>query len=180
VDCTTAKVAALALSGGTSIAHWPTLEAHFQFLQWLIPAVERFPRAQKFLLGDRIQTTALDVLEELIEATYTRDRRGRLAREKAPLLLSSCNGDALSRRAPRQRRSLLQSPSRPSGSLACWFGRARRCRSKGSRLDRTCGTCKHMAASEGNFSRRMVRPRALLDVKESVIFLIVSGIAYLL
>jgi hypothetical protein len=41
--------------------------------------VERFPRSQKFLLGDRIQTTALDVLEELIEATYTRDRRGHLA-----------------------------------------------------------------------------------------------------
>jgi len=58
----------------------PAVEAHFQFLQWLIPAVERFPRAQKFLLGDRMQTTALDVLEALIEATYTRDRRVHLAR----------------------------------------------------------------------------------------------------
>lgn len=58
----------------------PALEAHFQFLLWLIPAVERFPRSQKFLLGDRIQTTALDVLESLIEATYTRDRRAHLAR----------------------------------------------------------------------------------------------------
>ena len=56
------------------------VEAHFQFLMWLVPAVEKFPRAQKFLLGDRIQTTALDVLECLIEATYTRDRRGYLAR----------------------------------------------------------------------------------------------------
>jgi hypothetical protein len=58
----------------------PALEAHFQFLLWLIPAVERFPRSQKFLLGDRIQMTALDVLESLIEATYTRDRRAHLAR----------------------------------------------------------------------------------------------------
>jgi len=56
------------------------VEAHFQFLMWLVPAVEKFPRAQKFLLGDRIQTTALDVLECLIEATYTRDRKGQLAR----------------------------------------------------------------------------------------------------
>ena len=47
---------------------------------WLVPAVEKFPRTQKFLLGDRIQTTALDVLECLIEATYTRDRKGQLAR----------------------------------------------------------------------------------------------------
>jgi len=58
----------------------PAIEAHYRFLQWLIPAVEKFPRAQKFLLGDRIQATALDVLESLIEATYTRDRRGHLAR----------------------------------------------------------------------------------------------------
>jgi len=58
----------------------PAVEAHFQFLMWLVPTVEKFPRTQKFLLGDRIQTTALDVLECLIEATYTRDRRGHLAR----------------------------------------------------------------------------------------------------
>jgi len=56
------------------------VEAHFQFLMWLVPTVERFPRTQKFLLGDRMQTTALDVLECLIEATYTRDRKGQLAR----------------------------------------------------------------------------------------------------
>ena len=58
----------------------PAIEAHFQFLQWLVPAVEKFPRDQKFLLGDRMQKTALDVLEALIEATYTRERRGHLAR----------------------------------------------------------------------------------------------------
>jgi hypothetical protein len=58
----------------------PALEAHFQFLLWLIPAVDRFPRTQKFLLGDRMQTTALDVLESLIEATYTRERRAQLVR----------------------------------------------------------------------------------------------------
>jgi hypothetical protein len=56
------------------------VEAHFQFLMWLVPAIEKFPRKQKFLLGDRIQTTALDILECLIEATYTRDRKGQLAR----------------------------------------------------------------------------------------------------
>lgn len=58
----------------------PAVEAHFQFLRWLMPTVEKFPRSQKFLLGDRIQSTALDVLEALIEATYTRERRSHLAR----------------------------------------------------------------------------------------------------
>ena len=37
------------------------LEAHYRFVLWLVPTVERFPRSQKFLLGDRIQATALDV-----------------------------------------------------------------------------------------------------------------------
>ena len=56
------------------------LEAHYQFLTWLVPTLERFPRNQKFLLGDRIQSTALDVLEFLIDATYTRQRSNPLVR----------------------------------------------------------------------------------------------------
>ena len=56
----------------------PALEAMNVFLRWLIPTVEKFPRSQKFLLGDRIQSSALDILERLIEATYDRDRAGSL------------------------------------------------------------------------------------------------------
>ena len=50
------------------------IEAHYQFLTWLMPTVEKFPRSHKFTIGDRIEIAALDVLEDLIEATYTRDR----------------------------------------------------------------------------------------------------------
>ena len=57
----------------------PALEAHYQFILWLVPTLERFPRSQKFLLGDRIQSTALNVLESLIEATYTRHRSQHLS-----------------------------------------------------------------------------------------------------
>jgi hypothetical protein len=57
----------------------PALEAMYRFMLWLVPTVEKFPRSQKFLLGDRIQSTALDVLERLIEATYTRARSPMLA-----------------------------------------------------------------------------------------------------
>ncbi len=56
------------------------IEAHYQFLTWLVPAVEKFPKSQKFTLGDRIQGAALDVLESLIEATYTKDRGSHLKR----------------------------------------------------------------------------------------------------
>ena len=55
------------------------MEAHYRFVVWLVPTVERFPRSQKFLLGDRIQATAMDVLEQLVEATYTKQREGHLA-----------------------------------------------------------------------------------------------------
>jgi hypothetical protein len=41
------------------------LEKAYQFVLWLVPTVEKFPRTQKFLLGDRIQSIALDVLEGL-------------------------------------------------------------------------------------------------------------------
>jgi hypothetical protein len=50
------------------------IEAHYQFLLWLGPALENFPKDKKFSLGERIMSHALDVLEALIEATYTRDR----------------------------------------------------------------------------------------------------------
>jgi len=57
----------------------PALEAMYRFLLWVIPALDKFPRSQRFLLGDRIESAALDVLERLIEATYTRERAKLLA-----------------------------------------------------------------------------------------------------
>lgn len=63
----------------------PALEAMYRFNLWLIPAVEKFPRTQKFLLGDRIQSGALDVLDALIEATYSRSRDAALTRANLTL-----------------------------------------------------------------------------------------------
>ena len=54
--------------------HGPALERAYVFILWLIPTLEKFPKSQRFLLGDRIESTALDMLEGLIEATYTRNR----------------------------------------------------------------------------------------------------------
>ena len=50
----------------------PAVEAMHRFIVWLVPTLEKFPRSQKFLLGDRIQMLALDVQDRLIEATYSR------------------------------------------------------------------------------------------------------------
>jgi hypothetical protein len=57
----------------------PALEAMYRFLLWLIPTIDKFPRSQKFVLGDRIEAAALDVLDALIAATYTKGRDSMLA-----------------------------------------------------------------------------------------------------
>lgn len=56
------------------------IEAHYRFLAWLVPTIEKFPKNHKFTVGDRIQNIALDVLEALIEATYTKERAQHLRR----------------------------------------------------------------------------------------------------
>jgi hypothetical protein len=63
----------------TERQYGPALEKHYQFVLWLIPALEKLPRSQKYLLGDRMQAQALDVLSQLIAATYSKDRRSALA-----------------------------------------------------------------------------------------------------
>jgi len=41
-------------------------------LLWLIPLLDTFPRARRFTLGERLESTLLDVLERLVEAAYSR------------------------------------------------------------------------------------------------------------
>ena len=67
------------------------LEKAYQFVLWLVPTVEKFPRGQRFLLGDRIQRTVLEVTEGIVEATYSAQsaqilRQVNLALEKLRLL----------------------------------------------------------------------------------------------
>ena len=57
----------------------------YDVITWLVGRVEKFPRSQKFTLGDRIVNLALDILELLIEATYTRDRLPLLRRANIQL-----------------------------------------------------------------------------------------------
>ena len=54
----------------------------YDFLLWLIPTTGRFPRNQRYLLGERLENLMLDILACLIEARYTKEKAG---------LLRSCN-----------------------------------------------------------------------------------------
>jgi hypothetical protein len=47
-------------------------------LLYLIPQLNKFPRDQKFALGDRIEIKVLDVQENCLRAYYSRDKRGHL------------------------------------------------------------------------------------------------------
>ena len=64
---------------GTALEKW------YQFLCWLLPTIEKFPRAHKFTLGDRLQEGALSVLERLIEATYSQRPQAMLTQANMEL-----------------------------------------------------------------------------------------------
>lgn len=68
----------------------------YDVILWLMGRVEKFPRSQKFTLGDRIVNISLDILDLLIEATYTRDRLALLRKanvqlEKLRYLIRICH-----------------------------------------------------------------------------------------
>ena len=69
----------------TSARAGPALERLLLYITWLVPVLEQFPRSQRFLLGDRLQGLALDLMEVLIEAQYRKAPRAEL--QHANLLL---------------------------------------------------------------------------------------------
>ena len=69
--------------GGRAAEKELTVLTHvYDLLLWLIPATGRFPKNQRYLLGERIENQLLDVLDLLISARYSK--------EKADIL-RSCN-----------------------------------------------------------------------------------------
>jgi hypothetical protein len=45
----------------------------YDLLLWMIPQLEKLPRGQRFLLGDRIETLLLDTMELVIQAVYSKN-----------------------------------------------------------------------------------------------------------
>lgn len=74
----------------------PIFSQWLQFLEWLLPALEKFPKRVRFTFADRITNLSLDIAEDLVEARYTRDkgailRRINLKLEKLRVLLRLCH-----------------------------------------------------------------------------------------
>jgi len=53
----------------------PVVEKHYSLILWMLPKIANFPKDQRFLLADRIEKILLDILELLIEAVYSKNKR---------------------------------------------------------------------------------------------------------
>lgn len=51
------------------------VQQFYDLTRWYLERVEKFPRAKRFTLGDRLEQAALDCLEALVEAAYTKQKR---------------------------------------------------------------------------------------------------------
>ncbi len=58
----------------------PVVERHYQLILWLLPKIANFPKDQRFLMADRIERILLDILEMLIEAVYSKNKKEILIR----------------------------------------------------------------------------------------------------
>jgi len=50
----------------------------YDFVLWLLPKVENFPKAHRFTVGERLSAHGLDLLTSLVEAAYAREKAGLL------------------------------------------------------------------------------------------------------
>jgi len=56
----------------------PIFVKWMEFLEWLMPATEKFPKRARYSFSGRIENLALDVAEDLVEARYSREKRAVL------------------------------------------------------------------------------------------------------
>ena len=57
----------------------------YEFLLWLYPAVKKFPKSEKYVLGERIEKTALNVMEGIIASNCEFDKTETLKKTNVEL-----------------------------------------------------------------------------------------------
>ena len=63
----------------------PVVQRMYDLAVWLLERVEKFPRSARYVLGRHVEETALRILRLLVQANYTRNRRGLLRRANLEL-----------------------------------------------------------------------------------------------
>ena len=101
------------------------VQACHELLVWLIPQLDKFPRARRFTLGDRLEGALLEVLELLVDAAYSRSKQGALARLPTPHPVDRLRRRSYHREAcPASPFEPCRMPtSRPSSRGSPWCGR---------------------------------------------------------
>ena len=50
----------------------------YDYAKWILDRVDGFPKNQRFIFGQRLANHGLDILETLVEASYTSEKAGLL------------------------------------------------------------------------------------------------------
>ena len=56
----------------------PIIQKTYDLVKWYIPILNKLPRDHKFLLGDRMITGLYDLLENLLDVRYQREKLTKL------------------------------------------------------------------------------------------------------
>lgn len=55
-----------------SFQNLPIFEKTYELILWLYPAVNKFPKSQRFVLGQQIENTMLNIMKGIIQANAER------------------------------------------------------------------------------------------------------------
>ncbi len=74
----------------------PLFVLWYDFTKWLLNKTEKFPKSVRFTFSGRVDNLALDTIEGIIEARYSKDKKASLRRidlnmEKLRVLLRMCH-----------------------------------------------------------------------------------------
>ncbi len=64
----------------------PVIVKTYDLLKYLVPQLAKFPKDQRYLLGQRIEEHTLSLLEDFIEAQYNREKTDILRRANLRLV----------------------------------------------------------------------------------------------
>ncbi len=54
------------------------VESCHDLLKWMLPQIDRFPRARRYTLGSHLEQCLIDSLEQLVDAAWTREKSAAL------------------------------------------------------------------------------------------------------
>ena len=58
----------------------PAFTRFYEIVGWILDRAEKFPKSDRFVFGQRLANHAVDLLEQIVEALYTRDKLELLRR----------------------------------------------------------------------------------------------------